>query len=64
VPREGDGVRIWKLSAASVAMVDDLHAEFGPGALEQWLPPVFFDVAFLEIQLWQAVGLAFLVLAR
>jgi MscS family membrane protein len=62
VPRKADGVRIWKVSAASVAMTDDLHTEFGPGMLEGWLPPVFFEVAFLEIQLWQWVGLALLAL--
>ena len=62
VPREGDGVRIWKISAATVAQIEGLHAEFGPGMLERWLPQVFFDFAFFEIQLWQWVGFALLAL--
>jgi MscS family membrane protein len=63
VPREGDGVGIWKVSAATVAQIEGLHAEFGPGMLERWLPAVFFRVAFFEIQLWQWVGLLLLALA-
>jgi MscS family membrane protein len=62
VPRKGDGVRIWKVSAATVAQIESLHAEFGPGMLERWLPSVFFDFAFFEIQLWQWVGFALLAL--
>ena len=61
VPRE-DGTRIWKIAAATVAQIDALHAEFGPGPLERWLPAVFFERQFLDLQLWQWVGLLLLPL--
>jgi MscS family membrane protein len=49
VPRKGDGVRIWKISADTVARTDALYAEFGPTRLESWLPPVFFEVRVLAL---------------
>ena len=63
VPREGDEVRIWKIAAVTVDGVGDLYDEFGPGRLEAWLPPVFFEVHFLDLALWQWLGLVVLALA-
>jgi MscS family membrane protein len=63
VPREGDGVRIWKISSDTVARTADLYAEFGPGLLEAWLPRLFFEVRFLRIELADWVGLVGLVIA-
>jgi MscS family membrane protein len=60
VPREGDGVRIWKIASATVARTAVLYEEIGPGRLEAWLPPVFFDVELLALALWQWVGLVLL----
>jgi MscS family membrane protein len=57
VPRKGDGVRIWKISADTVARTDALYAEFGPTRLESWLPPVFFEVRVLHLDLSQWLGL-------
>ena len=61
VPR-GDGVSIWKIAGVTVSQVPDLYAEFGYGVLERFLPKFFFDVQFLDIALWQWVGLLVLVL--
>ncbi|MBW2446331.1 MAG: mechanosensitive ion channel family protein [Deltaproteobacteria bacterium] len=59
VSRE-DGVPIWQVSAATVARVPRLYAEFGYGPLERFLPSVFFEVRVLEVLLWQWVALLFL----
>jgi MscS family membrane protein len=61
VPRE-DGVTIWKFAGVTVAQVPDLYKEFGYGVLERFLPKIFFDIQFLEIALWQWIGLLVLVL--
>jgi MscS family membrane protein len=56
VPR-GDGVRIWKFSSETVRKIPELYHEFGDGRLGEWLPPIFFESYFLEIQVWQWLGL-------
>lgn len=61
VPRE-DGVSIWKFAGVTVAQVPDLNKEFGYGVLERFLPKIFFDIQFLDIALWQWIGLLVLVL--
>jgi MscS family membrane protein len=61
VPRKSDGVRIWKVSAATVAEVPALYSEFEPVWLEQWLPPVFFEREFLEVAVWKWLTLATLL---
>jgi len=63
VPREEDGVRIWKISSDTVARTAELYEEFGPGWLEAWLPPVFFEVRFLRLELSDWVGIVALALA-
>jgi MscS family membrane protein len=57
IPRDGDRVRIWKVSAETVERIDDLYEEFGPGWLEAYLPPVFFEHQALDLWLWQWAGL-------
>jgi MscS family membrane protein len=61
VPRE-DGVTIWKFAGVTVAQVPDLYREFGYGVLERFLPQIFFELQFLDIALWQWIGLLVLVL--
>ena len=56
--RRADGERIWKVSAATVEAVPGLYEEFGYGELGEILPPFFFELRVLEIQLWQWIGLA------
>jgi MscS family membrane protein len=62
VPR-GDGVQIWKFSPQTVREIPSLYDEFGYGRLGAWLPPLFFESHFLEIQLWQWLGLIAVVFA-
>jgi len=61
VPRE-DGVTVWKVAGVTLAQVPDLYKEFGYGVLERFLPKIFFDIQFLDIALWQWIGLLGLVL--
>jgi MscS family membrane protein len=64
VPRKDDHVRIWKVSAETVGLIDDLYEEFGPGWLEGYLPAVFFEHQVLDVWLWQwAALLLFALLA-
>lgn len=62
VPRE-DGVRIWKISSVTVAEVPRLWEALGDGALAEWLPEPLVGWSFLEVRLWQWIGLAGLGLA-
>jgi MscS family membrane protein len=60
VPRD-DGVRIWKISAASVAAIPDLYARYGHGLSGEVLPSVFTEMEFLDTQLWQWLALPILI---
>ncbi|MCC6408359.1 MAG: mechanosensitive ion channel [Planctomycetes bacterium] len=61
--RAPDG-SIWRFSEATVARIPGLYAEFGYGRIGELLPGAFFDLRFLDVQLWQWLGLAvFAVLA-
>jgi MscS family membrane protein len=61
VPRAGDGTRIWKIAAGTVALVPELHAEFEPLWLEEWLPSVFFEGELLGVELWKWLSLTALL---
>jgi MscS family membrane protein len=52
-----NGVRIWKFSSVTVAMIPALYKEFGYGPFADLLPPVFFEFELFGLQLWQAIGL-------
>jgi MscS family membrane protein len=52
-----DGIRVWKISAATVANIADLYALFGYGRIGEWLPEPFFEITFLQIELWQWIAL-------
>lgn len=51
------GAPVWKIAASTVAQIPALYGEFGYGRLGDLLPPVLVDVRFLEIALWQWIGL-------
>lgn len=57
---EGDTL-IWKIAPATIAQIPALHQEFGYGVVGEYLPPMFFQIQFLEVQLWQWIGLLALV---
>jgi MscS family membrane protein len=63
VPREDDGVRIWKVSGGTLRQVPELWDRFGDGPLAEWLPQPFFTWTFLQLQLWQWIGLLVLAAA-
>ena len=52
VPR-GDGVFIWKLSNATVAMIPALNKEFGYGPIGDKLSLIFPHYYFMGLELWQ-----------
>jgi MscS family membrane protein len=57
VPREGDGVRIWKIAGSTVDQIPQLYAQFEPVWLEEWLPPFFFEHQVLDVALWKWLSL-------
>jgi len=54
---------IWLFAPATVAEIPRLYAEFGYGWLDERLPPYFFSIRFLDLELWQWVGLVLSALA-
>jgi len=57
-----DGDAVWKVAGSTLARIPDLYAETGYGVLESLLPAIFFDWTLFEVQLWQWIGLALVVL--
>jgi MscS family membrane protein len=62
VPQPG-GPPVWKFAATTVAALPALYDEFGWGPLAKLLPAPFFEVRFLQIRLWQWIGLFLLTTA-
>lgn len=52
VPR-GDGVYVWKISNATIAMVPKLNEEFGYGIIGDRLSTIFPHRVFMGFELWQ-----------
>ena len=57
------GPGVWKIAASTVAAIPALYDEFGWGPLANVLPAPFFQLRFLQIRLWQWIGLALLAAA-
>src|SRR3989442_5701329 len=57
------GPPVWKIAASTVAAIPALYDEFGWGPLANVLPAPFFQLRFLQIRLWQWIGLTLLVAA-
>lgn len=53
--------RTWKVAATTVTQIPRLYRELGYGPLADYLPPVFFEVRFLDLALWQWLALLLLV---
>lgn len=56
VPR-GDGVFVWKISNATVALIPELEAEFGYGLIGNRLSHVFPHYIIFGFEVWQLVML-------
>ena len=61
VPR-GDGVFVWKISNATVAMIPALNAEFGYGVIGDKLSLIFPHYVIFGFEIWQLVMLIALLL--
>lgn len=61
LPERGGG-RAWRVSASTVAQLPGLYAEHARGPLLGWLPAPRWRLRVLDVELWQWVGLALLVL--
>ena len=61
--QQEDGVWIWKVWSATVAKIPALYGEFGYGPLGDLLPEPFFTIGFLDVELWQWIGLLLVVVA-
>lgn len=59
----GDDEPAWKIAGTTVRRIPTLYADFGYGRLTEVLPSVFFEVRFLDVQLWQWLGILGLALA-
>jgi small-conductance mechanosensitive channel len=51
------GGRVWVFSESTVRAIDALYEEYGPVALGETLPPVFFEKSVLGLEPWQWLGL-------
>lgn len=58
-----DGRQVWRFASSTVARIPSLYEEHGYGALGEMLPASFMELHFLEVRLWQWIGLLLLVLA-
>ena len=56
VPQAGSPP-VWKIAATTVEVIPALYEEFGWGPLAKVLPAPFFQIRFLQIRLWQWIGL-------
>jgi MscS family membrane protein len=57
-----DGTRQWKIARSTVQQIDRMWRDFGDGPLSARLPEPFFDIRFLDVQLWQWIALFLLLL--
>jgi len=54
---DAGGESVWRISPSTVERIPSLYEEFGYGALGEVLPERFFVVRFLEVELWQWIGI-------
>ena len=59
--RQPNGVAVWQFAPSTVAAIPDLWVEYGWGPLATVLPVVFFKIRFLNVRLWQWIGLVLLL---
>lgn len=56
------GAREWKIARVTLQQLPTLWGEFGDGPLARLLPAWFFDWRLLDVQLWQWIALAALLI--
>ena len=57
------GTKQWKVARVTLQQLPEIWDAFGDGILAERLPQAFFDLHFLDIQLWQWIALVVLLLA-
>ncbi len=57
-----EGIKVWRISATTLAQIPDVYKTMDNGQLGEYLPPVFFEASFLGLALWQWIGLALALL--
>jgi MscS family membrane protein len=57
------GERVWKFASSTVASIPFLYSRDGFGLLGDILPPPLLEIDFLELRLWQWIGIVLLLLA-
>jgi MscS family membrane protein len=55
------GRQVWKFASSTVDRIPELYDRHGYGRLGQYLPAVMFETSYLEVQLWQWIGLLLLI---
>ena len=58
-----NGTKQWKVARVTLQQLPAMWDAFGDGVLAERLPRPFFDLRFLDIQLWQWIALVVLLLA-
>jgi MscS family membrane protein len=56
-----DGSQTWKIASGTVARIPALQRQYGYGALGEWLPAPLVEIQFLELRMWQWIGIVVLV---
>jgi MscS family membrane protein len=57
IQEAASGKAVWRFSPRLVERIPALYDEFGPGPLGERMPPALYQPRFLEIELWQWLGL-------
>ena len=47
----------WLIAGSTVSRIPTLYAELGYGPIGEYLPAPLLDIQFLELELWQWIGL-------
>lgn len=58
-----DGVNVWLFSARTLSRIPAAYAEIGLPKFVESLPSVFVDAFFLEVALWQWIGILLLLVS-
>ncbi len=60
--RGDEGREEWVFASSTVRLIPALYLEYGYGVLGELLPAPFLTIRFLEVQLWQWIGLIIIML--
>ncbi len=55
------GARVWRFAASTVDSIPVMDSMYGFGPLGELLPPALLEITFLELRLWQWIGLVLLL---